>query len=169
MNKEISELEWLACQYVLGELSNEQVEQFELQLATDEAACSALAAAVKLMQNTVSAIQPLATVTVKDKRPAPFVWWSAVAAACLFCLLTFNSFLSAPNVPRLAKPNSNSGGAAAELAIAWSETPDLDLATEPEDLTDEHDQEVVESDADLEPSWVMVAISGIEMHHDELD
>jgi len=45
---EYSELQWLAFQYVSGELSTAAAAEFEQQLAGDQAACEAVAQAVLL-------------------------------------------------------------------------------------------------------------------------
>lgn len=61
MSSEGDELNWLATQYVLGELPDTECDAFEQRLITDLAACEAVASATKL----------LATVHCADSSPHP--------------------------------------------------------------------------------------------------
>ena len=172
MSKDQNDLDWVACQYLLGELSEEEASQFELQMADDEASCAALARAVELLQLSVAAkeVEQPTVVIHQTSAAQPALWWSSVAVACLVCVGLFHSFVNAPRTPDSTAGTSKKLNTVAgdHLAITWSQTPDPDPATEAEIPSE--DQEVEANDGDDDDnSWVMVAISGIEMHHDDLD
>jgi len=176
MDKQTQDIDWIAWQYVTGDLSQDEANRFESRMADDEACCVALSRAVELVELTLRArpLEPVVLATTSPIRQASRLWWPAVAAVCVICLALFRSFLMTPSSePKVAAPAkaAQETPADAELAIAWSQMADPEPPGMSEESTDEGMQ-VESQDSEREsvdPSWVMVAISGIEMHHDELD
>jgi hypothetical protein len=95
------DLEWLAFQYAAGELQGAEVDAFELRLASDLAACEALAAAVMLCHAVAVCEQEIPVSSKTDafdaggsrvNRPGrQLVSWSVLAllssAACLVLMV----------------------------------------------------------------------------------
>jgi len=65
------DLNWLATQYALGELSPADHAVFEARLATDEAACLAVAEAVRLMVQLRAATVPVGAVALAATSSTP--------------------------------------------------------------------------------------------------
>lgn len=183
-----SDLDWLAFQYIAGELTAAQAEFFEDRLSTDQDAREAVARAVKLTENTVLAehtvLAELAAVAlgttpvvVKFRRQwiTTAVWTICGIAAGVAILLTLAGMLRSP-------ANQNGGGfqgsgtqiaerhgEVRELAMAWA-TGRTDLTSEateeasPEEAS--HNEvlalpgvEAEEVEGIETPSWMLVAVA----------
>jgi anti-sigma-K factor RskA len=144
--------DWLALQYVLGELAAPAAEAFEQRLADDVELCRRVAAAVRCLDALVAAetiplAAPPVAETSRSSRP-----WSAVAAvaAAAVCLLwTFSPW------SRTERDENNR--VAAQLVTLWRghhETLKTTAVSEP-DLSDD-DAEVA---GDQIPAWMIAAVS----------
>ena len=130
-----NELDWLAFQYIAGELAADDCDRFEEQLAGDQAAREAVARAVELSGAIQRAHSPAAPVDIiRESRSIResqrgsrrlAIQMSAGVAACLAIVLGLYQAL------RPAAPTSDSSSMAGledtsadkqDLAIAWSET-----------------------------------------------
>ncbi len=150
-------LNWLAVQYVLGELPESEQFAFEERLSTDSAACEAVAEATRLTMTLQSAVADVAVVTtpgVRSAKTTPRGSWLALAgattaAACLLAAMSLG-----PNGPRqdqLARVDRS----ASELVSLWrigSSAVETDA--------DESDVEVAEANPDVAvPNWLFAAVS----------
>jgi hypothetical protein len=148
MSQPIAEhLNWLALQYVLGELSESDRSTFELRLADDLQACEAVVAATRLamtLQAATSIVAPAAVMPVRSKSLTGA--WLAIgmtsAAMALSCLLVFRT-------PTPATPSS-----AAQLVSLWHAEADAG----DEDSDDGDDLMDAAGDVAV-PGWMLAAVS----------
>ncbi len=157
-------LNWLAVQYVLGELSESELLAFEERLATDLAACEAVAEAARLTLTLQVATADSPTVsageanssraTVHSSTPTPRGPWlvlagATTAAAVLLAAMSLGP-ASSPST-QLARVDRS----ASELVSLWrigSAVAELDL--------DDADVELAESGAVVAvPDWLFAAVS----------
>jgi hypothetical protein len=83
-NESAPDLDWLAFQYTIDELSPADAAQFEARLADEQAAREALAQAVLLGQALRRAAEcPLPAAAVQRQFAATWIWAACGAAACL--------------------------------------------------------------------------------------
>ena len=178
MNTDRNNLDWLAFQYVAGEMSPPDAEAFETRLLDDQPAREAVAAAVELCQaveatcsapGRAGAATTLPASRMSATWMAPAAWLAAGAAACLLVVASIQ-WLSAPNKSGENRMARGSSDADLELALAWSDVRQLqsegaeaDAAIEPDDdslassFTDE-----LESDSSAQfdaPSWILNALA----------
>ena len=124
-NGEQSNLDWLAFQYVAGELNAHQHEAFELQLLESQAAREAVASAVELCQavQAASALPASAPVPLLAARSstwnAPAAWISLAAAACILLVASLQWFSQSDNIAN--GPAQQPTVEDTSLALVWSE------------------------------------------------
>ena len=141
-------LNWLALQYVLGELPDAERDAFEARLAGDPSLCEAVTTASRLVLTARAALEPqvlLARATERSNRSS----WLAVAATSVSVAVVglFALQVSLPK-PRPANP------AAAELVSLWQS------GTGDEAETDEPDSDMADGAGDVSvPSWMLAAVS----------
>jgi anti-sigma-K factor RskA len=155
MTPAIHNLDWLAQQYMLGELSVSDAERFEQRLADDEAACAALAQATQLVLS-LEALTPAAVVALvptpsrPDRIGRQLVALTAVAACCLVMVLAWSSApRSSDNLQVRAEIVQ-----AKELVCRWRVTRSLVGAL----ATADEDDDQADAD-DQAPSWMLAAVS----------
>lgn len=167
------ELSWLAFRYVAGELTAAETEQFEEQLATDQAAREAVAHSVELYHAVAAAEAGVAAEPVTIAARARTTWsqrlvWisTGAAAAAVLVVAGWNAsglWSSAP-----AKPSVSP-----DLAKAWTAVrADVALADGPvrpmiADLTDAELATIAEEELALPmdtPSWMTAAVQGLTTH-----
>lgn len=161
-------LNWLAVQYVLGELTESEAFAFEARLETDLAACEAVAEATQLtlaLRSTEAVSQTTSELERPSfvERPAAPVRsgtattrgsWLALsgaisAVAVLFAAMSFGP-AGVPTTQLAAVDRS-----ASELVSLWRIGSD---ATEPD--FDEADVELAEAGHEVAvPSWLVMAVS----------
>ena len=151
MSSKVDEdLNWLATQYVLGELSGADRESFETRLAGDVAACEAVMSASRLLltvQAVSAAPTPAVSTPATNLRRSARGAWAAVAAVCMavvaLCLIPF----STPDTVESVASNDS----AAQLVSLWRTggVPDEDL----EEVDDSVDDDVAV------PGWMIAAVS----------
>jgi anti-sigma-K factor RskA len=157
MSASREELDWLAFQYAVGELSPAEQAEFERLLATDQAATDALAEAVELLAATR---QALARPVVRR----PVLRWIGYAAAASLVLWLA---MGAP-VPgtRQERPVADRVDPERAIALAWSQlltSTELDEAEmvrawsdDATILADTEPLVTMDDDADVElPAWLM--------------
>lgn len=145
-------VDWLAQQYVLGELSERDAAGFEACLANDETACVALAQATQLVLSlqAVAAPRPLAVpVRTPDRFGRQLVALAAVAACCLFTVLAWSPAPSSS--PRLVRAEIIQ---AKELVNRWRIGRSL-LGS----ATMVDDDDIIADAGDRAPSWMLAAVS----------
>lgn len=153
-------LNWLAIQYVLGELSAADCEAFEQRLANDPIACEAVAAASRLILTTrealmESASHPILLASDPAKKAIPAAsspvssrssWMAfagAVTAAGLVC-----------SVLTLQTDSKNEDRSAAELVSLWrTGVPSNDSDS------DDSDVELADTPSEAIPEWMLAAVS----------
>lgn len=147
MTDQRDELNWLAQQYVLGELDAEAAGAFEARLADDEAAGVALAQAVQLVA-VLQTVQPERTErsTRIDWRRLSLGLAATAAAGAAVWLLPQISTTTQEEVS--AAPLQ-----AAELVSRWREAP-LEGAPGSDRWTDEE----LDGGDDV-PNWLLAAVS----------
>lgn len=105
MNQPDDELLWLAYRFSAGELSADEVQEFEARLAVDQAAREALAQAVGLSE-TVFALEHAAPISRRAPKTLALVpaaasrrnwsqqagWMAAAVAACVALAMTWQVF-----------------------------------------------------------------------------
>ena len=150
-------LNWLAVQYVLGELPESAMFAFEERLASDSAACEAVAEATRLtmtLQSAVADVAVVATSGVRSVKTTHRGSWLALAgattaAACLLAAMSLG-----PNGSRqtqLVRVDRS----ASELVSLWR----TGVAAAEVDA-DESDVEVTEASSDVAvPNWLFAAVS----------
>lgn len=174
LNNEQDELTWLAFQYVAGEFSPAEADEFEGRLAGDQSAREAVAQAVELFHAVcaVEAAEPVVALATRGSRrtvAVPAIVWRvalAIAAAVLLAVtLNFNllnrSSPDSKNVasvtPALAdawsavRADFSSDEQAAQSVAASAVLTDTELALAEEDLA-------LSTDA---PSWMTAAVLGL--------
>jgi len=168
------QLNWLATQYVLGELPEDERGAFELRLADDPAACEAVveASRMRLALHTVlaeaalmkSGAQPVSRQLSRSVAPTARSSWLAVgvamaAVACLFIALVF--WPQKPGDPVVAG-SSLPGGvdhSAVELVTLWRNG-----MKSSEEQADDADGDLHVPSADVAvPDWLFAAVS-LEQH-----
>lgn len=173
----LAEVDWRAFRYVSGEMSVAESELFETQLAEDQAAREAVAAAVEWMTLALEA-QPaahsVAPIAVERPSPAaPQAWKSALnvvsVAAALVAL-----FAALPLLGRLAAPRAGGGDEDSQLAAAWSATRStaaaLDAAASLPSVEGDDWPTTSEVDSSATtPSWMLAGMAALAADHDESD
>lgn len=151
--------DWLAMQYVLGELSESEQQAFEDRLADDLAACEAVMRASRLLLTTrevMTEAQPapvlvaVATSPIKPQRNSWLVVVVSSAAVAMLCLLGLQTPTKTVGVARLTGHDP----AAAELVSLWHSG----MAAADSDA-DELD-ELADAAGDVAvPGWMLAAVS----------
>lgn len=177
-----SELQWLALQYVSGEMTEAQAALFEEQLAEDEALCEVVASAVQTSLairqafETVEKTSPVrespAEITVA--RPAPSHTTTSRGARCLSLVASAAAVIVVLVVTQNHEPESVTENNR-ELAVLWTQAADVlpgDLTEAPlEDETASAGEEsVADSDSDRlapvdlvdVPEWLLVGLESQE-------
>jgi anti-sigma-K factor RskA len=156
-----TDLDWLAQQYVLGDLSVGDAARFEARLAEEAAACEAVARATGLVLALQAvpwgaATQPTvivpANIAAGTARPTktPLVAAAAVAACALVLTLAWSPL----------RPSSTGGQIRAEIVQAkelvsrWRGTRALVAS-----LTTSDEDDAAAEAGDLAPSWMLAAVS----------
>ena len=162
------ELAWQAFRYIAGEMNAAEQERFDAQLAADQAAREAVAAAVEISRATAIALapQPAPAPRTTGPRRWPLVGWGVAAAACLAMAFGWMPLGERSSPSQLAQTEA--------LAMQWSEIRqrqalphDESLAASPPDeWTDEFDDaEPAEESPAVAPEWMLAAV--LEMHSSE--
>lgn len=141
-------LNWLALQYVLGELPDSERDAFESRLAEDPSLCEAVTAASRLVLTARAALEPEVVLTRATERPHHSSWLAVVATSVSVAVVgLFASQVSLPK-PRPADP------AAAELVSLWQSGNGYEAET------DDLDGDVADGSGDVSvPSWMLAAVS----------
>ncbi len=150
-------------EYLLGELSNEQANDFEQQLANDsELNRELLVQSELLFALTCSETKPLPAPTASKSGRTHWGSWIAALAACILFVITGSQLLR-------EQPAENSGDDEGLLiAQAWAEaqsteSDDLNIAMTGSELIGEADELFEETgDDDSIPSWMVVAFAADE-------
>jgi len=154
--------DWLALQYVLGELSDADREAFEERLADDLAACESVAAASRLVLTVraaasakgVPSVGPASTADSRSQTKSAFSAWLSVvvasAAMALLCLFATQTPVNPPSNSDVASVDH----AAAELVSLWRSGMDAD-----EGDVDDMDEGLDSSSEDAVPGWMLAAVS----------
>lgn len=185
------ELDWLAFQYVAGELSTEETARFEERLAVDQQAREAVASAVELAEVAVFVEQrPVELATTKAAGVSRvhwtrrLAWMSCGAAVCLLLMVWIQSsgwnhlvLVEDPGVvsPRLLNVTSP------DLALAWAQArfapsseEGLAIADSSGADEDRSEQDGIKVDGITEdvlaaPSWMLAAVAGLGFNIEEHD
>jgi anti-sigma-K factor RskA len=170
------DLDWMAFQYVSGELNATEVEAFEERLASDQDAREAVAGAVQLAETTAFALESAVLSTASAGRGdrslagssrawTSMGWTLCGIAAALAIAVTLSGVLKspAPSHGHTAQVETNHGEVR-ELAMAWaSGRTDLisDVTYSSEDALPVSGVDVDEA-ANIEtPSWMLIAVAGL--------
>ena len=178
-----SELQWLAVQYVSGEMTEAKAALFEQRLAEDEAACEAVASAVQTSLAIRQAFETPAEATspVRETSPETTVtrtvpshtttsrgarWLSLVASAAAVIIVLV---VTQNHEPETVTDNSR------ELAVLWTQAADVlpvDLTEAPleDETTNAGEESVADSDSDRlapvdlvdVPEWLLVGLESQE-------
>jgi len=140
------DLNWLAQQYVLGELDAEAHEAFEVRLAVDEKAAAAMASAVQVLAALKSS--PVPRIEHAPQNDAALTGWglavgilaTAAALSAVWLIPSSRSGLTIPNE-------------AADLVAMWAETSADGLAAM------EADQDYEPNASDEIPDWLLAAVT----------
>lgn len=149
MTDSIEDLNWLAQQYVLGELGTEAVEAFEARLADDEEAGAALARAVQLVAalRTGQAVRVERSTSRRAWRHLAYGLSAAAAAGAVVWLAPRTATESPDEVAAVAPQR------ALELVSRWRDA-------RPESVSGSDRWNDEEQDAgDDVPNWLMAAVS----------
>jgi anti-sigma-K factor RskA len=154
-----TDLNWLAQQYVLGDLAVGDAARFEARLADDETACEAVARATRLMLalesvgwNVPTGPMVASPVKVGTAHPTknPLVAAAALAACVLVLALAWS-----PTRPASSERHVRAEIVQAkELVSRWRGTRALIASLNPSDEDDD-----LADAGDLAPSWMLAAVS----------
>jgi hypothetical protein len=187
LREEQNELDWLALQYIAGDLDSVATERFELRLADDQAAREAVARAVELTQVVAAAESqsaPLEYVTPAGKSAGEqrsSDWSTRLSWMAIGGLLSLLVAVLATSGLFNRQPAGGSGingsgvNGSGELAAAWSLTREELTAAEAESIGPLHPISLALSDSDDEateavdealllvdtPSWMTAAVAGV--------
>jgi hypothetical protein len=173
------ELDWLALQYIAGDLDSAAAERFELRLADDQAAREAVSRAVELTQVIAAAESqsaPREYVTPAGKSAGEqrsSDWATRLSWMAIGGLLSLPIAVLAANGRLNRTPAGEIGSG--ELAAAWSQTREelttaeaesigplhpisLALSESEEDVNDALDEALLLVDT---PSWMTAAVAGV--------
>lgn len=160
----LDELDWLAFQYVIGELSEADRVAFELRLEDDQAAREAVARAVELSAAILvhpSAFQHPAVAGLASAAPRGSIrkmaaWVGALAAAVLVGLALW---------PKPTLPPAHGVGES-DVALAWNQLRQAEEAVTPtiEPADDIESDWMVDDEVDDEPvaappSWLVAGVA----------
>lgn len=150
MNAHDPDLDWLAQQYLLGELDGAAAARFEAAVARDDAAAAALADAMRLMAvlDSFRAAGPAPAVAVP---PARLQRWTATHRGVLAAALAASLALVWVALRIPAGAAARDRDRAVELLAGWQEAgsdDDADEAAEEETGTD-----------DEVPAWLLAAVA----------
>ena len=146
-----ADLFWTATRYVLDELTPAERAEFEERLASDEAACLAVANAVQLTVGVQAASErPVTIRPVEDSRPRRAAVWPAWLAGAALLAAGIAVFTPWPS-PTLAPVDL----ASAELLDRWTQTKLLSDADGLDDFDPEAD---VLDDTLAAPQWMVQAV-----------
>lgn len=170
-------LDWLAFQYVAGEMSPPEADAFEARLLDDQHAREAVAAAVELCQAveaTCSMASDAVPATVLSaSRSAtwmvPAAWLTLGAAACLLVVASIH-WLDSSTPPASKWVASSASEHDLELALAWSDVRELQSQGFEADPAIDNDDDSLESSFSDEiesessdpldaPSWIVNALA----------
>lgn len=161
-----SELDWLAFQYVAGELATVEEAAFETRLAVDQSAREAVARAAELV-GTLAASRPV-SVPRPHSAGIDVRWRKLAGVACVAALLLLAVSLRMLQVPadRSLDRQHADGVPSSDWMPLWSHAGDSDL----DDLDfNELQRPQVALDAAADelavPSWMVAAL---EHDHDDL-
>lgn len=156
---------WLAMQYVLGELSESDRDAFEERMADDLTICEAVTTATRLMLATRAALQPVmgsvaSSIDIhREQRATPasrtnaargswLVVAIASAAMAMLCLFAVRVPVGGPDLANYRDP------AAAELVSLWHSGMNSGEA-DSDDMDD-----VADASGDVTvPDWMLAAVS----------
>lgn len=185
LSEQQNELDWLAFQYVAGELDAAEAEHFELRLADDQAAREAVACAVEWTQVVAAAESRVGEVEVGEIVPAEkraVAWgqrlsWMAVGGLLTLLVAVWSSGMFRGSVVDPGNSDSVVDGhsvAGGQLATAWYETrqqlraandvgplhPLFAALDEEEDVSgpSPSDEELLLIDT---PTWLTAAVAGV--------
>jgi anti-sigma-K factor RskA len=157
-----TDLDWLAQQYVLGDLPAGDAARFEARLADDPAACEAVAQATRLMlaletvewavPTTTNIVVPTKELvgTAHPTKKSPLVAAAAVAACALVIALSWSPVRSPSSDLQVRAEIVQ----AKELVSRWRGSRALVAA-----LTTSDEDDVIADTGDLAPSWMLAAVS----------
>ena len=163
-------LNWLATQYVLGELCDSDRDAFELRLAEDLTACEAVARATRLTRALHAALEDsdgsaqLPRAPFREPRRSRFAVVTLVAAiSCLFLVMIFWSGNSVDFTESGLTQRSNLEAVEFGFQVAGRmRKPAFD------DDADDTDDDVHENSVDIAvPGWLMAGV--VLEKHGELD
>lgn len=171
MKTERTELQWLAFQYIAGELGPDESATFESRMANDPAACEAVAEAVELAELMVLAenrvVQPVAVSKSNSVWTRRLAWMACGAAACLMFVL-----LARPFGPTNDSVTVNGGSESPELALAWAQTRAAIVVGDSADANEvatSPETEVATEDGIATPSWMLAAVVGLTPSVEEIE
>ena len=158
---EIHETQWLALQYVLGDLSDEQAEEFELAMADDVTLCEAVLVATRLSAGIVracdspSAFQSATRYIPRVEPPVRpiFVRFSVLAATAallmaVMLLVTFGD--SAQQTATAAQDDATADA----LAMLLNNAPANEISSEFDELIEADDS----ISSLVAPAWLLTAV-----------
>lgn len=150
-------LNWMAVQYVLGELPEADAAAFEERLATDLVACEAVSQATRLTMTLQVAAAELQQAVVPTGRPVrhpqhrSWVALAGVASVAASLLAALWLIPAGPVETQLARHDRS----ASELVSLWRMSSAAAAAEVPE-----ADVELIESGSEVAvPNWLLAAVS----------
>ncbi|MEZ6033299.1 MAG: hypothetical protein R3C17_09415 [Planctomycetaceae bacterium] len=166
LQPEHHETQWLAMQYVLGDLTDEQTEQFELAMVEDVTLCESVLMATRLSAGIVQAYDsqlPFQSATRSvpkaESPPRPrFVRFSVFAATAaltmvVILLVTFGG--SAQPILTAAHDDATADDATADaLAMLLNNAPANEISSEFDELIEADDS----ISSLVAPAWLLTAV-----------
>jgi anti-sigma factor RsiW len=180
MNQEQTELQWLAFQYIAGELPDDDLAEFEARLASDQVARETVAHAVELAEITALAENRSGgELTVQPASMSKGTWsqvaWMACGAALCLLVVLFVQPMGLFGLASITDPNNSSGESrleSPELALAWAQTRDSVHVEESVDLAEvavANDSENLTDEGISTPSWMLAAVVGLTGSVEEIE
>lgn len=160
-NTRLADAEWLAVQYVLGELPQDEAARFEERLAVDQDVREVLIEAVRLVEAMANVPAPSAATAPaarsRSKRLRYFA--GAIASAAAVCVLGIAVFRIGGHEPQKVGQTNSSGEEVdpARLVVLWTESASSFGQGSDTEPTDEAGPPESPSSL-LPPDWMLAAV-----------
>jgi hypothetical protein len=149
----LSDSDWLAVRFVLGELNDDDAAAFELQLAEDQAARDAIVWATRFVETLAAIPAPAVRPVRRSKSRRIIAAFTVVAAGVCVALIGYRSFV--PLTPEIVEQNPTPSVDPARLAALW-----LDSANSLNGIPDiDAEESTVDPQSELlPPDWLLAAV-----------
>lgn len=152
----LSDSDWLAVRFVLGELNESEAALFEQQLATDQLARDAVVRATRLVETLAALPAPAALPVARSMRRRVVAAFTVVAAGMCVALVGYRALI--PAVPEVVSQNALRTVDPARLAALWLDSASSLNGLPEVDAADDSSTAADPQSALLPPDWLLAAV-----------